>query len=61
MPMDSIALMEHKSIIFAEALIPNLFPPEYIVGIIVYNDGVKTKLESMGITLQITVENGMFF
>jgi hypothetical protein len=61
MPMDLIALMEHKSIKCAEALIPNLFPHEYIVGIIVYNDRVKTKLESMGITLQITVENGMFF
>ncbi|MBU0710655.1 DUF4433 domain-containing protein [bacterium] len=58
---DPILLMEHKSIKCAEALIPNCVPPDYISEIIVYNDSVKTRLESMGITLQITVDSSIFF
>ncbi len=59
--MDSILLMEHKSIKCAEALIPNYVPPAYLSGIIVYDDSVKTRLESMRIPLQITIDSGMFF
>jgi len=54
-------MMTHKSIKCAEALIPNYVPSEYITGIVVCNNTVKAQLESMGIQLQIRVENSMFF
>lgn len=58
---DPMAKWIHGSMKCAEALVPNSVPVEYITGIIVYNDTVKTRLELMGIRLQITVEGDMFF
>ena len=58
---DPMEQLIHGSIKCAEALIPNCIPPDYLSGIIVYDDSVKTRLESMGITLQITVDSSIFF
>lgn len=58
---DPIEQWIHGSIKCAEALIPNCVSPEYISGIIVYSNSVKTRLESMGIPLQITVNSSIFF
>ncbi|MBN1472897.1 MAG: DUF4433 domain-containing protein [Syntrophaceae bacterium] len=54
-------VMTHKSIKCAEALVLNCVASKYISGIVVYNDAVKTRIESMEIPLQITVDSSIFF
>lgn len=54
-------IAENKAIKCAEVLVPECIPPEYIMGAVVINAGVKEKLEELGFTKKIIIDKNRFF
>jgi hypothetical protein len=60
-PQNQIEEWRHSRAKCAEALIPHVIPPRFILGAYVLNDSVAEKLTSVGFNLPIITEADLFF
>jgi hypothetical protein len=58
---DQFEYIDKKGKKCAEVLVPHVVPPQFLVGARVLDEDVAAQLRSLGFSLPITIDPGLFF